>query len=563
MLVHLDIHDLAIIEHTALPFGEGLNVLTGETGAGKSIVVGALDLVLGGRARSDSVRRGAKRAEVQALLRVSPDAPLVARLRELDLLVEDDTPAERHVEVVVRRIVAGGGRGRAYVNGGLVTIGTLAQLMRGVVDISSQHEHTALLDAGFHLELLDRFGGHVAERAAFDAAWTRLSACRSHLQGLRERERDRLTREDYVRFQLTEIERVQPVPDEDLALEAERERLVHAERLRTGAREVEQALSGKAGSACDLALGGIRALDRLTPFDPSLQPYAARLEVARIELEDIAYEMRRYSDSVDRDPRRLDVVEERLDDLRRLKRKHCLDIPGLVARATELREELEAFESLEEAVAAAEVELAELSSGVLTAAEALSAARHRAASQLDAQVGAQLTDLAMDGAAVRMRVDTDDTPGPRGLDRAELLIRPNVGEGEKSLSRVASGGELSRVLLALKAVLGVNDDVSTAVFDEVDSGVGGAVAEVIGLKLKQLSQERQVITITHLPQIAALARHHLQVRKQAVSGRTVTLVEGLTPKQRAEELARMLGGLEITDHTRAHAAELLERGAAA
>lgn len=562
MLVQLEIRDLAIIERTALSFASGLNVLTGETGAGKSIVVGALDLVLGGRARADSVRRGAARAEVQALLRVPSDGVLAERLRTLDLLADDGAgDGDGAIEVIVRRIVASGGRGRVYVNGGLLNVGTLAGVMRGVVDISSQHEHTALLDSATHLDLLDRFGELDAERGRFDEGWRHLAARRAELKSLREREKDRLSREDWLRFQLGEIQRVAPVPGEDETLARERERLAHAERLRTGSREVEQALAGRAGSAHEQVLGAVRTLDRLATVDPELAPFCARLEEARIELEDIAFEVRRYGDGVDLDPRRLNQVEERLDDLRRLERKHVLDIDGLLVRATELEAELADFESLEEAVAATTAQVALLESEVAEAASALSAARHAAAAVLGERVCAELTDLAMPGARVRLDLETLDQPGPQGIDRGQLLIQPNEGEGHKPLARVASGGELSRVLLALKTVLGRVDDVGVAVFDEVDSGVGGAVAEVIGRKLEHISRSRQVITITHLPQIAALADHHLKVEKRTQEGRTLTEVCPLTTAQRADELARMLGGVEITRQTRAHAEELLERSA--
>ncbi|MGM0574183.1 MAG: DNA repair protein RecN [Myxococcota bacterium] len=561
MLLHLAIRDLAIIEKTAIDFGSGLNVLTGETGAGKSIVVGALNLVLGDRARSDTVRRGCDKAEVQALFRVPSNGPVAAGLRDKDL-VGDPAAGDDTVDVIVRRIVAPGGRGRAYVNDRLVNVGTLAEVMRGMVDIASQHQHTALLDARGHLDLLDRFGGLAAERGGFDAAWTALVDARRRRDALREQEQERLQREDYVRFQLDEIDRVAPQPGEDETLHAERERLAHAESLLRGSREVEIFLSGRETSAHEQVQAAARALERLVGVDAQLEPFVERLESAHIELEDIAFELRRYGDGVEIDPHRLEQVEERLDALKRLQRKHGLDAEGLLERAAELREEVEGFESLDEAIREAEADVGRLEDEARAAAEALSKARAGASRKLEEGVARELSQLAMPGARIRFRLERRETLGAQGLDDGEILIRTNVGEGEKPLARVASGGELSRLLLALKAVLARVDDVGLGVFDEVDTGVGGAVAEVIGLELKSIAGHRQVIAITHLPQIAAHANHHVRVEKETRGGRTTTRVTALDPADRTDEIARMLGGLEITSRTREHAAELLERGSA-
>ncbi len=560
MLLHLAIKDLAIIEDAAVDFVDGLNALTGESGAGKSIIIGALELVLGDRARADAVRHGATHAEVSAQFRVPADGPAAARLREIEAVAPGDGE-DGTLDLVVRRIVPAGGRGRVYINGVLVSVGTLRQVTSGLVDISSQHEHTALLDAASHLDILDRFGDHGLARHGFDGAFASLATARRERDALREREQARLQREDYVRFQLAEIDKVSPRPGEDEALDAERARLAHAEGLMSGARQVESLLSGRETAVAAQLLLAIRSLDRLADVDPALAPMLERLESARIELDDLAYEMRRYSDGVEIDPRRLEKVEERLDALKRLKRKHGMDVEALMALAESLTEEARGFESLEESVREADAAVERLTAVALERAAALSRARHEAATALEVLVAEQLDALAMPGARVRFRLQRRETLSPQGLDTGEILIAPNVGESEKSLAKVASGGELSRVLLALKTILGSVDDVQCAVFDEVDTGVGGAVAEVIALALKRISQSRQVVVITHLAQIAAHANHHLRVDKLTDGKRTTTRVETLDAKARAEEIARMIGGLEITRRTREHASELLRRGA--
>ncbi len=559
MLLHLAIKNLAIIEQTSIELGPGLNVLTGETGAGKSIIIDALSLVLGDRARTETIRRGARQAEVQALFRLPADAEVAERLRAQDLGGDEDPGpvAGATLDVVVRRIVAPNGKGRVYINGALVTVSTLAEVTRGLVDLSSQHQHTALLDASGHLDLLDRFGGLMALRARFDAAWRALVQARRERDGLSQRETARATREDFVRFQLGEIDEVNPVPGEDEELARERERLAHGERLLTGAREVESVLCGRSSAVSDQLLGALRTLDRLVTIDATLQPLAARLESARIELEDIAFETRRYGDRVDMDPRRLEQVEERLDALKKLKRKHGLDLQAVLARAAELRAELAGFESLEDAVRQADEAVRAAEGQALEAAQALSEARVAAAGALEARVGEELDSLVMTGARIRFDLARGEALGPAGLDRGELLIQTNAGEEMRPLARIASGGELSRLLLALKRVLTHVDPVHTCIFDEVDTGVGGAVAEVIGQKMREIAAERQVVAITHLAQIAAQAHHHLQVEKRTVDGRTATRVRALDAGERTEEIARMLGGLQITERTREHAAELL------
>lgn len=558
MLLSLAIKDLAIIDHATLEFGPGLNAITGETGAGKSIIVGALTLLLGDRARTDTIRRGAARAEVSALFHVDPEGPAAAALRELDLVDPDADGAEPQ-ELVVRRIVAPGGRGRVYLNGQLVTVSTLAEVMRHLVDISSQHQHTQLLDPSTHLDVLDRFGGLRELRAGYEAAWQALVAARERRDGLRAQEGDRLAREDFVRFQLDEIDGIKPKAGEDEELVAEARRLDNAEALMGGAVQISETLGRDGRSAGAQLREAEKTLERLARLDPTLEPMRSRVEGARLELEDVSLELSSYARSVDIDPRRLQAVNERLDALSRLERKHGGSLEAVLAAAAAYRAELSRFESLEEAIAEAERAATHAEARAEAAAKALSAARAEAATELSRRIVAELHGLAMAGADLNFELTPLAQLGPRGKDGGEIVIRTNVGEGTGPLARVASGGELSRVLLALKRALVRADAVETCIFDEVDAGTGGAVGDTIGQKLAEIGVERQVITITHLAPIAARAALHLRVEKAVDGDRTVTRVVPLDDHARTDEIARMLGGLAITPSIRATAAELLDR----
>ena len=558
MLVSLAIRDLAVIEDATLELGPGLNCLTGETGAGKSIIIDALGLVLGGRAETELIRFGREKAEVTALFRLKPDGPVKARLADSELLDPED-PAT----LLIRRVVAPQGKGRVWVNGQLVNVSTLASLTRGLIDISSQHQHTALLDPASHLETLDRFGGLERERVAYNTAFDAWKAAERHLHQQRRRADERTQREAFVRFSLEEIDAVAPKPGEDDALEAEYQRLAHADRLVQGASEVVRGLAEGQGSALERLTHGLRALDRLRGLDPAVQALAERLESARIELDDIAHDLRDYSRRVESDPSRLDSIASRLETLKKLKRKHGHTMEALIAAEVALRAEVEGFESLDIEIAEAERAESARRAAAQTAAEALSKARATVKAGLEVDVARELTSLAMRGAKIRFELEPREVPGPEGLEDGEIVIETNAGEGYGPLAKVASGGELSRVLLALKRVLMHVDPVETCIFDEVDAGTGGAVGDMIGLKLAEIADEAQVLCITHLPQIAARGLTHLRVEKRTQGERTATRVERLTGESRVAEVARMLGGLDITERTRAHAQELLAKTGAA
>ncbi len=560
MLSVLRIKNFAIIDEVDVVLGPGLNVVTGETGAGKSILVSALHLVLGARARQDLVRSGAESAEVEALF--VPGADIAgARLEALGL------PADE--EILVRRVVQPQGRSRALINGRLATATQLASLSAGLVDICSQHEHHTLVDPATHLAHLDHFGGLQQQRRKVEEAFAQASAAARRLAEARQRLAARGERMELLRFQLSEIERVDPKAGEQEELEAELQCLSHADRIWQAISSAERRLY----SADDAVVGVLdlvgQDLADAGRFDPALGELAGRVELLRTELDELARDLQHQGHRLQADPGRLQEVEERLHDLRVLGRRFGGTADAAVEHAAALREELSELDGLELALDEGVLALRAAVEVARTHARTLSTARHAQATALGEGISAQLAGLGMGGARVEVEVtptagDGDDdlqVDGARltasGIDRAEFLIAPNPGEPPKALGKVASGGELSRALLALKCVLQGVDPGGLYVFDEVDTGVGGAVAEVIGQKLRHISRRHQVLCITHLPQIAAYADRHLRVEKEVDDGRTRSRIVALSDEERREELARMLGGIEVSDASRQAADALL------
>jgi len=540
MLTHLRVQSLVLIDELEIAFGRGLNVLTGETGAGKSVLVAALQLVLGARARPDQVRVGAPRAEVEALFDLRAEPGARERLRALG--VEEDE------ELVLRRVVEAGGRSRAWVNGRLCTSGQLVALAQGLVEISSQHEHHTLVDPAAHLACLDAYAGLGPEVAAVALAWSTWRTDADAVEALQARLRS--DRADVVRLQLAELDRASFGEAE----EAELRRLRHAEELTTVCARVGDRLDGVEATAARLLLRARTELDGAARLDPALQPLRDRVEAAAVEVVDIARDLERHQRAVRDDPARRAELEERQHEHRRLQRKHGDDLASAAARLRAEAEELDAAgERLEQLEVARDRSRRELDSR----AAALGARRRAAATALGAGITAQLAGLGMSDAWVDVAVRPAAAVGPDGGEHVELHIVTNRGEAPRPLGQVASGGELSRVLLAAKSVLAQAGPVGLHVFDEVDTGVGGAVAAAIGARLRSLAEHRQVLCITHLPQVAACADHHLHVSKHHVGERTTSRVAALDADERVEELARMLGGSRVGDAARATARELL------
>jgi DNA repair protein RecN (Recombination protein N) len=564
LIERLRIRDLAIVEEAEIVFGPGLNALTGETGAGKSIVLGALALLAGARADARAVREGAEEARVEAVFRTAAVPALDAALRERGLEPEDG-------ELIVSRSVSRSGRSRASVAGRLVPVSLLAELFGERLEISSQHESQRLRRPESHGLLLDAFGGLLERRAAVARGHEALRALRAERATLEADAAERARRRDFLAFQIGEIDAAGPVPGELDAIGAEHARLAHAEELRAAAAGAAHALSGdgatdsEAPAALDLVGAAAAGLDEAAGFDAALAALAERLRAAHAELADLARDLERYADHVEVDPQRRVEVEERLATLEKLRRKYGRGEDEILAQRDALAAELAAAEGGDQRAAALAAEQAAAREELAAHAAALSAGRAAAAERLARDVEQRLRQLEMPDARVELALTpiaaSGELPcGPAGAEQVELLLSANRGEAPRPLRRIASGGELSRVFLAIQGALRRTEGGMVLVFDEVDAGIGGRTAERVGQALAELAGEHQVLCITHLPQVAALASTQLRVAKGARRGRTVTVVEALDAEARVEELARMAGGARVTEATREHARELLGAG---
>lgn len=561
MLLQLRIRDFAIIDRAEIELPRGFIAVTGETGAGKSIWVDALLLALGVRASADVVRSGASSAIVEALFDISEHPQVRARLEARDL-VGDDTGL-----LLVRRTVTSKGRGKVSINGHLSTVATLGEISHSLVDISGQHDQQSLLQVENHLEILDAFGELDGLRASYEDSyrtWKRLEAERVSLTS---DERLSVQRAEFLRFQLEELERIDPVPGEDSALEAEQQRLGAAEKLESGVRAVEALLYGDDGSAFDKIGRAGAELEGLARIDPPLMDYVRMLETARREVQETAREVLRYAERIDHDPNRLSTVDERLAELHRLMRKHGPSLDDVFARRQSLQSELDALGDIESRLAQLDVQCESVRNEVSCRAQGLSEARHEVALKFADAVSCEVEEMDLPGARLEVRCESKSLTsafegagfGPSGVDRVELLWAPNPGEPPKALAKIASGGELSRLMLAVKNVLSKRDLVSLYVFDEVDVGLGGRAADTIGKKIQRVAQDHQAIVITHLAPIAARANHHIVVRKAVKEDRTISELEVVDGKARMTELARMIDGASASTTTRKAAREMLER----
>ncbi len=570
MIELLRIENLALVESVELEFGAGLNVLTGETGAGKSIVLSALALLAGGRAGTDALRSGAAEGAVEAVFRMDGHQDVARDLARRGLVAEAAFDAEAAPELIVRRTLQPGGRGRARVGGQLVPVATLAEVFGGQLEISSQHGSQALRHAETHMLALDAYADKTSLREVVAREVARIGELDREIQALRIAEADRARRLDFLEYQRRELEQEDLDPASVAALEAEHRRLTHAERLAEDLALVSAALSGGDGEspAAEQAVATARrALAAARRLDPDLGPLAERLEALESELQDVSVRAADYLAELEIDPARLGAVEERIARLEKLRRKYGQSALEMGAQRDAIVREIEALAGADARIQALEAERARRVAAANESAAQLSRARAQAAKKLAKAVEAELGDLAMAGArfAVALEPWTPDEAspgletGPAGRERPQFLFSANAGEEPRPIQRVASGGELSRLFLAIKNSLRRADRNMVIVFDEVDAGIGGAVAERVGRVLSELATEHQVLCITHLPQIAAFADRHFVVRKEQAGGRTRTRVARVEGDARIEELARMAGGERVTEVTRQHARALLER----
>jgi len=542
MLRFLRIRNLAVIAGLEVEFEPGFNVLTGETGAGKSILVEAVGLLLGVRASADLVRTGEAQATIEAIF-------------EAD---------ER--ELIVRREISSQGRSRSFINGALATAAALRDLSARLVELHGQHEHQALLDPLAHLPLLDEYGdlGDIASNVAL--AWTKVRMLREQLERSRMDAREKAARLDLIAFQLGEIEKAAPRPGEDEELAATKQVLASAERVQRLCQESYDALYDSEAAVL-AGLGGVwKRVGELATIDPHFAPYVESRDGIKSQLEDLAFFLRSYADGIDASPGRLQQVEDRLALLERLKRKYGPTLQEVVEKGETLARERDlltgAGERAEDLVKAFD----EATAAYLIAARDLSRKRRKAAVEFARELEALLAELAMARTRFEVRFNDGELPAEawsdRGIDQAEFFVSPNPGEDLRPLARIVSGGELSRVMLALKTLAAEDAPGKTLIFDEVDAGIGGRVADVVGARLQALGERFQVLCITHLPQIAARGDAQFLIEKSVKGSRTVTQVERLDELGRVEEVARMIGGASVTEQVRASARELLSNARA-
>jgi DNA repair protein RecN (Recombination protein N) len=551
VLRELRLRNFAVVESVTVAFGPGLNVLTGETGAGKSILVDAILLVRGARAQTDVIRTDAETATVEAVFALDGAAAARAALDEAGLAPEDSG------EVVVRRELARSGRHRAFVNDSPVTVGLLERLGDALVEVHGQHEHQRLLEPARQLELLDRFADVEDASGRVAALHAKYRTAHEEAERTRGAARDRAQREDLLRFQVGELNAARLQVGEEAALRTELRRLQHAERFTTGLAEAATLLHDGPQSASERLARAGRILQDLGRLDPALAAPGEPVEAARLQLEEALSVIRRLREGIVAEPGRLDAIHERLDALARLKRKYGDGEEAMLRFRDEAAQELDRIERHDEVVAEAERARAQLQAELAAAADGLSERRQAAATRLAGQVERTLRTLGMERAVFEVALERAPEIGPHGADRVELRLSTNPGEEVKALARVASGGELSRTMLALSAVVARAERVPTLVFDEVDAGIGGRVASVVGQTLAAAAQGRQVLCVTHLAPVAALAEHHLRVSKSVRAGRTKVAVTPMTATERVEEIARMLGGASVTAAAREHARDLL------
>lgn len=555
MLLELNIRNFAIIDRLGVAFGPGFNVLTGETGAGKSIIIDAVGLLLGERARPELIRNGEEDATVEALLDLSARPQLRAELVEAGF--------EDAEELLVRRIVTRSGKNRVYLNGSLATLAQLQPILTQLVTVYGQHEHQSLLRPETHLQLLDRFAGLEETLTAYRRIFEERATVSEHLRRLEQAERDRQHRLELLAYQCREIDEAALQPGEEEVLAAERLLLLHAERLAAATGRGYELLYGDEGAICE-KLGSLSAeLAELTKIDPRLGPLTETIGTALYSLEDVASQLRGLSAQVAFEPERQQQVEERLALLAALKRKYGPDIEALLRFREAAGQELDELADLEGSRDGLRRRLEQLESQLVAMGAILTARRQEAARNLQHGVEVELHGLAMPRARFAVRLLPCEAAQARGFERCEFLLAPNPGEEPKPLARIASGGELSRIMLALKRAAPEGDGVSTLIFDEVDAGIGGIAASAVGEKLRRAAEQAQVLCITHLPQVAAFAGRHYRVEKQVADGRTFTGVRLLDGEERVEEMARMLGGATVTERTREHARELISHSAGA
>lgn len=555
MLETLKIKNLAVIDSVEVPFEPGLNILSGETGAGKSIVIEAISLILGSRATADLIRAGNDEAIVEGVFSTKELPWLETRLAEAGFGVEDHT-------LLVKRSISRVGKHRIYINGSLATLANLQAICEDLVDLCGQHEHQSLLKSGTQIELLDRFGGLTKESTTFGKNFSIYKELRDELRSLSGNEAERTRRTDFLRFQIDELRAAELTPSEDDKLQTEKTLLQTSESRLAHGEAIRRALEEEDAGALAAIRTAMTKAKALVQIDENAESIRATLERALSEAEEASLEVNRYLSSVDLDPERLEIVQSRLSRLAELRRKYGATTEEMISMLTTLEGELAALENSEEKAKSLEAEIRKVEKKLAAAAEILSEKRTKVAKLLSKSVTDELKDLRMSDAkfTVELGFSTDvATYGPSlAGNTIQFVVQTNKGEEARPLGKIASGGELSRLMLSIRRVIADRGGIGVYLFDEIDAGIGGQTAFEVGKKLKSVAAFNQVICITHLPQVAAFATHHLSVQKSSSGARTQTTVVELTKKDRKDEIARMLGGPVLTKKSLENAAELLE-----
>lgn len=554
MLTELRITNFAVIERLSLNMDSGFAVLTGETGTGKSLLIDAVALLVGGRASSEQIRFGEDEAQLEASFEIPLTHPLLQRLRAKEVLGPNDS------QLIIRRIIARSGRNRVYLNGILSPAHVLEEFAGTLVDIHGQHDQQSLLSSSAQLEVLDAFGRLLELRSQYQSIHRELVSSREKRTALAVTLQQRAQQEDLLSFQQEELDEAACRRGEEELLQAERHRLGASRRLAELTSEAQERIQGDAaGILVNLVLME-RVLGELTRIDPAMGGTGRLASEAKVLLKEVADSLRGYAEGLDADPQRLITIEDRLAVIQKMKKKYGGTIEAVLEAQARVKQELGQLRGVDSEIDRYDCLITEQQQNVSVLARALSGKRTEAAKRLTKLVDKELSALKMGSVRFLVQVVScgpDEMYGSDGADRVEFLLSTNAGEPLKPISRVASGGELSRVMLALKSVLADVDHVPVLIFDEIDTGVGGAVAATIGKRLRELGRYHQVLCITHLPQVASQAQHHFSVEKLEVKGRTVATVRLLTGISREGEIARMLGGERITAKTRSAAAELI------
>ena len=534
-----------------MSFEDGLTVLTGETGAGKSIILGALGLIQGDRATPDLIRTGEDEAVVEAVFDIADHAPIREKLRDMGF--------ESGNDLVLKRIVSRAEKNRVFINGSPATLGMLTTLSEPLIDICGQREHQVFLNPENHIDILDDFGLLLLQRNEYEQVYGQYQALREQRRELRARARNRGERADYLAFQLQEIDQAALRDGEDEALQEEKKFLTSIQKLETHAGVAYDELYGREGSVLEMLRSVQSEIKSISDIDARFPTSLPDLDALYYQLEELAFSLRDYRQTLVVDPQRLVAIEDRLELLQRLKRKYGKTVTEVIAQRETMAEELDELSKLSDDMEELESQINAYIQDLEEKAQRLSEARQGAASRMEQAIGAELQTLKMVAALFQVRFAPSQEKGlmlgPKGWDQVEFYLSTNTGEALKPMTRIASGGELSRIILAMRRIMQQTDPVATMIFDEVDSGVGGATAEVIGEKLRDLATRHQILCITHLPQIACFGDHHFRISKAIAEGRTHVRLSVLSEEERVDEIAHMMGGENFTEVARKYAGE--------